>query len=113
MFHQIKLCFLGQEKDLADKIYNTLTTKYDWRDWMAVVFTAIKGSDKKYVDVWKHNRESFMKLNWHGKYNVLVSSINKDFKIRKIDLKTVQTYREEKIVKIANELLKNKTVHRI
>lgn len=58
--------------DFANTLYNFLTKKYFWRDWMVVVYKDITGNDNHYL----HQCGGVIRQKRYGK-NIVVSSVDK------------------------------------
>lgn len=59
-------------KDLASFLYHSLSTKYNWRDWLVVVYNPIIGGDAHHV--WECG--GFFKFRYYNR-NLLISSVDK------------------------------------
>ena len=64
------------EAKLATSIYTYLSNKYNWRDWLVVVYPDMYGGDNH----WRHackNTYTVDYIHWRKNYNVMVSSVRK------------------------------------
>ncbi|CAC5415618.1 unnamed protein product [Mytilus coruscus] len=58
--------------DWANNMYNTLATKYYWRDWMVIAYDDVTGADKHY----QRECGGFLKYRSNGR-NIVVASLYK------------------------------------
>ena len=66
----------GYEAQLATAIYTYLSNKYNWREWLVVVYPDMYGGDNH----WRHackNTYTVDYIHWRKNYNVMVSSVRK------------------------------------
>ncbi|KAK3094525.1 hypothetical protein FSP39_002862 [Pinctada imbricata] len=63
--------FGASNKDVADVLYPFLSQKYDWRNWLVVVYDPLYGGDKHYVRFCG----GFHRFRTHGR-NTVVASIS-------------------------------------
>ena len=69
-----KMAATKSNKDLADDLYDFLSGKYDWRDWMIIVYDDIKGHynhNMRSVLENKCSSNAVLKFRWNG-HNVFV-----------------------------------------
>jgi len=82
-----------QALQLASRIYNSLTRKYYWRDWLVLVYDNLSGDKHHYVRACDEGSYSFKDLHWKKWYNIVVSSVSptkewNTFRGKKIKLKS-------------------------
>lgn len=68
----------GYESKLATAIYTYLSNKYNWREWLVVVYPDMYGGDNH----WRHachtkSGYTVDYIHWRKNYNVMVSSVRK------------------------------------
>ncbi|CAC5372190.1 unnamed protein product [Mytilus coruscus] len=96
--------------DWANNMYNSLSRKYYWRDWMVISYKDVTGGDKH----WNKVCSGYSKFRNHGR-NILIASVDK--RTRHLDntkahsvVNAVHDYLTQRALptKLRNRLLKNR-----
>ena len=68
---------------LADAIYDMLSRKYYWRDWLVIVskFTGIFGEKQFFIPQCATHKYTYTNYNWNGK-TIIVSSVDSRSPVR-------------------------------